>query len=154
DFADWSDPTIQGKVYNISDWFNVLSQPTADSFLPQVIFIERGGQIGLDEHPLNNIQKGSADGQKILNSLMNSAAWQSSAFILTFDEGGGLYDHVPPVMVPKPDGIAPMLQSGDLQGDFNLTGFRVPMVVISPWAKPNFVSHTARDYTAILKMIE
>jgi len=43
---------------------------------------------------------------------------------------------------------------GTLGGNFDLTGFRVPMIVISPYAKPNFVSHTPRDYTAILAFIE
>jgi phospholipase C len=39
-------------------------------------------------------------------------------------------------------------------GAFNQSGFRVPMIVISPWARPSFVSHTARDYTSILRLIE
>jgi phospholipase C len=155
EFADWSDPRIQGNVYPISDWFNVLAQPTADSFLPQVIFIERGGVIGLDEHPLNNIQTGAASVQNILNALMKSAAWPSSAFILTFDEAGGLYDHVPPVPMPKPDNVAPILNATETtQAEFNLSGMRVPFIVVSPWIKPNYVSHTARDLTSILKFIE
>jgi phospholipase C len=75
-------------------------------------------------------------------------------FILTYDEGGGLYDHVRPAREIKPDNTAPKLSSTDQPGDFNQSGFRVPMIVISPWAKPSFVSHTTRDYTSILRLIE
>jgi phospholipase C len=69
-------------------------------------------------------------------------------------------------MVPLPDSYAPgqcpdanngsvgYCATGKLGGTFNLTGFRVPVIVISPWAKPNFVSHTPRDFTAILAFIE
>jgi phospholipase C len=46
------------------------------------------------------------------------------------------------------------LRSTDQPGDFNQSGFRVPMIVISPWVKPSFVSHTTRDYTSILRLIE
>jgi phospholipase C len=140
-----------GKVVSISNWYTDVKN---ESTLPEVIFIERGGTSGLDEHPLNNIQKGAANTKKILDALMQSPSWPSSVFILTYDEGGGLYDHVPPAGMPKPDSIAPMLKSTDLPGDFNQSGFRVPLIVISPWARPHFVSHTARDLTSILKLIE
>jgi phospholipase C len=163
DFADWNDPKIKGKVVNINapvlGWFNVLSSPTADRDLPQVIFIERGsnpgkGQPLLDEHPLGNIQIGAATVKKILDALMNSSAWQSSAFILTYDEGGGLFDHVPPQPTVAPDDIAPILREGDTKADFTFTGQRLPFILVSPWAKPQFVSHKTRDFTAILKFIQ
>ena len=85
---------------------------------------------------------------------MNSTAWQSSVFILTYDEGGGLYDHVPPFQVPLPDDIAPILKSTDTKALFNLSGFRIPITVISPWVKPHFVSHKPRELTSILKLVE
>ena len=154
--------TDAAKVVPITNWFNDVKN---DSTLPSVIFIERGGSIGLDEHPDANIQKGAADVANIINGLMcpthsstgacvPSAAWPDSAFILTFDEGGGLYDHVRPAREMKPDTKPPVLSSTDKPGDFNQSGFRVPIIVISPWAKPNFVSHTSRDYTSILRLIE
>ena len=154
DFADYYRSDIKPKVYNISNWYSVLASPTADDDLPQVVFIERAGATGLDEHPDNNVQSGAALVQKIVAALMNSAAWQSSVFVLTYDEGGGLYDHVPPFQVPPPDDIAPILKSGDVKGKFNLSGFRVPLMVISPWVKPHFVSHKPRELTSILKLIE
>ncbi len=85
---------------------------------------------------------------------MNSPAWHDSVFILAYDEGGGLDDHVPPFTVVAPDDNPPQLKPGDLPGDFTLSGFRVPMIVVSPWVKPHFVSHTNRDLTSILKLIE
>jgi phospholipase C len=146
----------------ISNWFNDVKN---DSTLPSVIFIERGGSIGLDEHPDANVQKGAADVANIINGLMcptksstgacqPSAAWADSVFILTYDEGGGLYDHVLPAREVPPDTIAPKLSSTDQPGAFNESAFRVPLIVISPWVKPSFVSHTTRDYTSILRLIE
>ncbi|HWR35801.1 MAG TPA: alkaline phosphatase family protein [Clostridia bacterium] len=140
-----------GKVYNISNWYSDVNN---ESTLPKVIFIERAGKLGLDEHPTNNIQKGAASVKKILDALMQSPSWASAAFIWSFDEGGGLYDHVNPPAVVKPDGIAPMLRSTDRPGDFNQMGFRVPLIVVSPWAKPHYVSHTPMELTSILRLIE
>jgi len=85
---------------------------------------------------------------------MASPSWGSSAFILTFDEGGGAFDHVPPIALPKPDGIPPMLKSTDIVAAFDHSGFRIPLWVVSPWSKPNYVSHTGGDFTSILKLIE
>ena len=97
---------------------------------------------------------GAADVANIINALINSPSWQDSAFILAYDEGGGLYDHVSPAREIKPDSLPPNLKSTDKPGAFNQTGFRVPLVIFSPWAKPSFVSHTTRDYTSILRLIE
>ena len=85
---------------------------------------------------------------------MASPSWGSSVFILTYDEGGGLYDHAVPPSAPKPDGIAPMLKSTDLKGEFNQMGFRVPIMVVSPWVKPHYVSHTPMEFGSILRLIE
>ena len=139
------------KVVSISNWATDVKN---DTTLPSVIFIERAGVSGLDEHPGANVQKGAADGANIINTLIKSPSWPDSAFILAYDEGGGLYDHVRPAREVKPDNIAPKLAPTDKPGDFSQSGFRVPMVVVSPWVKPSFVSHTARDYTSILRLIE
>jgi phospholipase C len=185
-FQDWNDPTIQGNVYHIDDLMNRLAGNCSggpcdpDQALPQVIFIESAsGKSGLDEHPDNNIQKGAAYVQSIINALMKSDAWKDSVFILTYDEGGGLYDHVPPITVPVPDAYsqgqcpdpnngsygychtgpaaknftAPTPDKGGYDM-FNLSGFRLPLMVISPYVKPHYVSHTPMDHTAILAFIE
>ena len=124
------------------------------STLPSVIFFERASQTGLDEHPTKNVQKGSAAVKQIIDALMASPTWGSSAFILTFDEGGGAFDHVPPIALPVPDSIPPMLKSTDIVAQFDHSGFRIPLWVVSPWSKPNYVSHTPTDFTSILKLIE
>jgi phospholipase C len=85
---------------------------------------------------------------------MASPSWASSAFILTYDEYGGQYDHVIPARMVPPDNIAPLLSTGEPQGTFGYSGFRVPITVISPWVKPHYVSHVWRDHTSILRFIE
>ncbi|MGH9523824.1 MAG: alkaline phosphatase family protein [Terriglobales bacterium] len=136
--------------------------------LPQVSFIDE--LPGSDEHPGatlsatihsgNDNQVGAQYAAKFINKLMQSSSWANSVFILSFDEAGGGYDHVQPMTTVSPDGLPP----SDLtpaeqqyivpQGDFTRTGFRVPLIVVSPFAKKNYVSHTAADHTAILKFIE
>lgn len=138
--------------------------------LPNVALIEPAYGAALDEHPTVNdafpteIQAGAAYVANLINTLMNGPSWKDSAFILTFDEGGGLYDHIPPYNpVPNPDGIPPSdMLAGDVctstpgapTCDFTYTGYRVPLIVVSPFARKHFVSHTPTDYTAILKLIE
>jgi phospholipase C len=172
-FADFQDPAIKPKTFPDTDLLARLGGLCSgnpcdpDKSIPQVVFIDSpSGGSGLDEHPDNNIQKGAAYVQSIIAALMNSDAWQDSVFILSYDEGGGLYDHVPPFMVPPPDNNLPghcpdanngstgYCTVGNLGGTFDLTGFRVPVIVISPFAIPHFVSHTRRDYTAILAFME
>ena len=150
--------THQNKFAPLSQYFADLQNGT----LPQVSYIEPGFTDGNDEHPGlgNDIQVGAAETAKIINALMASSAWKDSAFILVYDEGGGFYDHVPPptTNVPNPDGIPPRdlitTNPPDPKGDFTRYGFRVPMMVVSPFTKKHYVSHTVTDSTAALKMIE
>jgi phospholipase C len=141
--------TDASKVVPIANWFNDIQN---DSTLPSVIFIERAA--GTDEHPGANIQTGAAFAANVINALLKSPSWNDSALILAYDEGGGLYDHVRPAREVPPDSLAPKLSSTDKPGAFNQTGFRVPLIIFSPWARRSFVSHTARDYTSILRLIE
>jgi phospholipase C len=116
----------------------------------------------LDEHPGGvQIQKGAAWVKKIVDALMASSAWQDSIFFLSYDEGGGFYDHVPPAPAVSPDGIPPVLGTNDTctattgpACDFVFTGFRLPNIVISPFSKVGYVDHTTIDTTAILRLIE
>jgi len=172
-FSDFTDPAIGPKTVPVSNLISRLQGSCngtpcdADATLPQVIFIESAsGGSGLDEHPDNNVQTGAAFVQSIIGALMNSTAWHDSVFILSYDEAGGLYDHVSPFQVPPPDAILPgqcpdpnngssgYCTVGKIGGQFNVTGFRVPVMVISPFAKPHFISHVPRDYTAILAFVE
>ena len=75
--------------------------------------------------------------------------------IITYDERGGYFDHVPPPVALPPDLIPPLVQPGESSYEgFARYGFRVPSVVVSPYAKPNYVSHTVYDHTSILAMVE
>lgn len=154
------------NIVPISQYFTDLSKGT----LPQVALIEPASNVALDEHPSDTdtnyppyIQYGAQYVASIINALMKSSYWTSSVFILSYDEFGGFYDHVPPHSAVSPDGISPQdLKTGDLcyktpnvpTCNFTNTGFRVPLIVISPFTKKHYVSHTPADYTAILKLIE
>lgn len=160
---------------------NIVTDPTFSQFiadaqagtLPAVVFLEKPDA---DEKPEsdNNIQDGVAETRQLINAVMYGPSWKDSVIIFTFDEGGGMYDHVvPPTNVPSPDGIKPVdlctsatdpgcafaalthsTPPYDPPGDFTRYGFRVPVVVISPFTKANYVSHVTTDYTAWLKFVE
>ncbi|HKD85644.1 MAG TPA: alkaline phosphatase family protein [Terriglobales bacterium] len=155
-WADWNNTQIRGNVRNIQEYYNILASSTADRDLPKVVFIERASSTGYDEHPDNNIQTGAARARQVITALLSSQAWPDSAFILSYDEGGGLFDHVKPILVTLPGDYSQPIDLGtrDTPGMFNVTGFRVPVIVVSPWVKPHNVSHLPMDYTAILKLIE
>jgi len=139
------------KMVSITKYYTDIQD---EATLPSVLFIEHAAVTGYDEHPFQNVQKGAARAAQIINSLMASPSWGSSVFILTYDEGGKFYDHVVPATMVAPDNIPPMIKSGEPQGDFAHTGFRIPVIVISPWIRPHYVSHTWRDLTSILRLIE
>jgi phospholipase C len=140
----------------------------ANGTLPQVVQIEPASAAGLDEHAADtdayavNSQSGAKYVSGLMNEVMQSPEWQDSVFIYTYDEMGGFYDHVPPQPTVSPDGIKPIdLQPKDpcygTTGptcDFTWTGYRLPLIILSPYTKKNYVSHTVMDATAILKFIE
>lgn len=162
-----------------------ISQYQADAAngkLPSFALIEPASSAGLDEHPSDsdeyavNVQSGmSYAANNIINPLMASASWSSSALIFTYDEAGGLYDHVAPqpAIAPGegnydkgdpsyPTDLNPTLndictgagQLGNGMCSFEWTGYRVPVIVISPFANKNYVSHTVRDSTSVLNLVE
>ncbi len=160
-------PGVTGSTY--MNYFTAFTGAHKDKFvdaktfatdaqngtLPQVTLIESGYETsGNDEHPLNPVDLGSKYARSFVTALMNSPSWKNSVFFITYDEGGGLYDHVPPVKTVNPDGKPPILLPEDPKGDFDVTGFRVPLFIFSPFAKPGYVSHTPADFTALLKFIE
>lgn len=104
--------------------------------LPSVSFVNPGG--GHNCHPGNDsITTCAAYFQKLIGEIQNSPVWPTCAVIVYWDEGGGFYDHVPPPTVGgMPDGI------------------RIPMMVISPYAKKGYVSHVQMDNVSILRFIQ
>jgi phospholipase C len=157
-FDIWNDPASVGRVRNISEYYKFMADPNADKLLPQVIFIEQAASLQLNEHPDNKwgLQPGAANTKKIIDALMTSAAWATSAFVFTYDEAGGIHDHVSPITTAAPDATPPNFKDTDSgrYDTFTYSGFRTPVIVVSPWAKKNFVSHTARTTASVLKLVE
>ena len=98
-----------------------------------------------------------------MSALTRSRLWHKTALFITWDEHGGYYDHVPPPTAIEPDNIAPITnpdrahepeRSRWRPGGYNRYGFRVPLLVISPWARSNYVSSVVQDHTSILAFIE
>ena len=108
---------------------------------------------GSDEEGPCDIANGEAHVSLIVNAVMNSPLWPKILLIWTYDEHGGFYDHVPPLGAPLPDSVPPMISSTDYQAQFNVTGVRVPTVVVSPYSKPNGVSNVPHDHTSIIATI-
>ena len=128
-FKKWVlDPRL---YFQESDYYADLKAGT----LPQVTFLITESLIS--EHPPANIQSGQQKMQQVITALKSSSAWQSSALFFTYDEGGGYFDHVAPPQV-------------DAYG----MGFRVPMLVVSPWAKRGYVSGALYEHSSVLKFIE
>ncbi len=102
-----------------------------------------------------NIQLGESFVSRVVDAVMHGPAWSKSLLIWLYDEHGGYYDHVPPPPAIKPDDIPPDIQSPpDLPGGYDRYGFRVPAVIVSPYARRNHVSHVVHDHTSVLKLIE
>jgi len=145
---------------NVVRFTNFVTDAAAGT-LPQVSFVDATMGIGgveLDEHPPANIQEGEQFAAQVTAAVLNSPNWPRTVLFITYDEHGGFYDHVPPPPACAPDNIAPILDPSDSSSDFpaqfDRYGFRVPLLVISPYAKPGFVSHTTYDHTSILRFVE
>ncbi|HEY4115783.1 MAG TPA: alkaline phosphatase family protein [Rhizomicrobium sp.] len=127
---------------DISEFFADLAAGT----LPAVSWIITEATVS--EHPPAPPDMGQLFAARVVEELMGSSAWDSSVLFLTYDEGGGFFDHVPPAIretVPAalPDG-------GQAVGP----AFRVPMFVVSPYAPPQAIFKHAIDHTSILQFIE
>jgi phospholipase C len=105
--------------------------------LSQVSFIIPSFARGWDEHPPADISVGMGIQEELITALRESSAWDSSAYILTYDESGGYFEHVPP----------PQLDEYGL-------GIRIPTWVISPFAKKSHLEPTLYEHTSVLKFIE
>jgi phospholipase C len=145
------------RVENVVDIDQYFTDAAAGS-LPQVSFVDPIAlgmpNVETDEHPPANIQVGQEFISRIVNALLKSPQWSRSALFLVYDEHGGFYDHVPPPKACVPDDIPPMLLPTDEPGIFDRYGIRVPVAVVSPYARPHFVSHKVHDHTSILRFIE
>ena len=106
----------------------------ASDRLPQMSWLTP--PLGVSDHPPGSICGGENWTVGMLNALMRSPEWNSTAVVLTWDDFGGFYDQVPP---PHPDiyGLGP----------------RVPMILISPWAKHG-IDHEAMSFDSVTNLVE
>jgi acid phosphatase len=117
------------------DFYDAIDKGT----LPQVAFYKPPGR--LTEHPAyTDIESGDIHIAELLERLKRSPQWGKMVVIVTYDENGGYWDHVPP-------------PAGAGWGDRWGPGSRIPTLVVSPYAKRGFVDHTTYDTTSILKLI-
>jgi phospholipase C len=124
--------------------------------LPRFTFLDPQYTTTSEENP-QDIQVGEELAAKVVNAVMHARTWRNTAFFLTYDEHGGYYDHVPPPRAIAPDSIAPIPVPGGpplAPGGYDRYGFRVPTVVVSPWARENYVSRVVQDHTSITAFIE
>jgi acid phosphatase len=133
-FANYADGT-PGRAAHLKDETDFMAAASAGT-LPPVSFVKPDGVE--NEHPnYANVIAGELATDALINAVRNGPNWKDSLIIVTYDENGGFWDHVPP---PHGDAWGP--------------GTRVPAIVISPFAKKGFVDHTVYDTTSITATIE
>jgi phospholipase C len=153
-FSDLPFLGLWGSRYvNISKPFSQFLVDAAAGTLPNVAYIDprfedEGSGTSADDHPHADIRDGEVFLNQIYDAIRNSPNWSKTVLIINFDEWGEFYDHVPPPLARIPTASA---AAGDTDGRL---GFRVPCVVISPYAQRGFIAHGLYDHTSILKMIE
>jgi phospholipase C len=126
--------------------------------LPPVAFVEpgigrEGDPLADDEHPPAIMQVGQEFVAKVTKAMLESPAWGRSAMFVTYDEHGGVYDHVAPPKACAPDDLAEPDAAGNVP-TFDHLGVRVPFFVVSPYAKKHFVSHRTYDHTSIVRFVQ
>jgi len=110
-------------------------QDIEDGRLPPVTWVTP--RFELSEHPEYSFCHGQNWSTKVVNAIMDSPMWKDTAIFLTYDDYGGFYDHVPPPQVDR----------------FGF-GIRVPLLVISPYAKRGYVDNTLGEFSSVLRFIE
>jgi phospholipase C len=131
----WFD-TVRGdhqlrNVTSIKGFFAAARRGT----LPEVSWVTPNNRVS--EHPPNLVSTGQRFVTNLVNAVMRSRDWSSTAIFLAWDDWGGFYDHVVPPQV-----------------DVNGYGLRVPGLVISPYARRGFVDHQVLSFDAYAKFIE
>jgi len=142
--------------------------------LPAVSIVDPDFGQCSEENP-QDIQLGEGFAARVINAVMSGKGWPKTLLIWLYDEHGGYYDHVSPPAAPEPDdvgGASPMqrfpllrllrftslgkrIEECDMgPPTYDRLGFRVPAVIVSPYAKPSYVTDRVYDHTSILKLIE
>jgi phospholipase C len=132
-----------------SAWVNVITPPTqiltdiANNQLPAVSWVIPTGQNSDHAGGTGNTG-GPSWVASVVNAIGTSSYWSDTAIIVTWDDWGGWYDHVAP----------PVVNDGTSWGSGYIYGFRVPLLVISPYAKAGYISHVTHDFGSILNLVE
>ena len=127
-------------------------EQAAAGSLPALSFVdpsfngEDQGTSG-DEHPHGDVRVGQAFIADVVHAFMESPQYKRGALFIVYDEWGGFFDHVVPPRVPD------LRASSNLDEDFGQMGFRIPAVVVSPYARRGHVDHSIYGFESILKMI-
>ena len=145
-------PWFRDHLASIADF----ATDAAANQLPQVAWLDpifaSEGATNTSEHPAGDVQVGEKWIRDQVMALMQSPSWPTSVMFITYDEHGGQWDHVAPPRACAPDDRAP--QKLPELGGFDQYGFRVPVYVVSPFAKKHFVSHQTHSHTSILRFVE
>jgi phospholipase C len=142
--------------------------------LPAVSIVDPDFGRCSEENP-QDVQAGEGFAAKVINAVMGGKGWPDTLLVWLYDEHGGYYDHVPPPEAPEPDDVPgqspmqrfPLLRLLRLSSygkrialadagppAYDRLGFRVPAVIVSPYAKPGYVTKQVYDHTSVLKLIE
>lgn len=116
-------------------------------------FTQQDEGTGNDDHPHADIRRGDAFLSETFRAVASGPAWSKTVFVVSYDEWGGFFEHVAPPRATAPNTVDPDLVAGKA-----LLGFRVPVVVASPFSRGHStrprVSHRVFDHTSVLKLIE
>jgi phospholipase C len=119
--------------------------------LPNVVFVD-GGLNSEDDHPPADIKRGERWTKDIYDAAVKSPLWRKTAIFFTYDEAGGFFDHVAPPPYDAEKSKVCVARPED--AEFHELGIRVPLVVISPWARRQYVSHVRHEHTSMTRFIE
>ncbi|NKI72895.1 phosphoesterase [Dickeya sp. CFBP 2040] len=136
--------------------FSDFQQAARNGTLASYVFLEPSwGEDGNSQHPVADVALGEQLIHDVYYALRNSPLWNKTLLIITYDEHGGCYDHLPPPWSATP----PDASTGEYGFDFTRFGPRVPTVLVSPWIEAGTVFRVAEkatplDHTSILKTVE
>jgi phospholipase C len=144
---------MKGRGDNIAHMDRFYRDAAAGT-LPGLSFVDPGFNTDESEENPSDIRLGERFAANVVHAVTTGKAWDKTLLVWLYDEHGGYYDHVVPPRAIAPDAIAPRLPRGATQAGYDQYGFRVPAVIVSPYARPNYVSHVVHDHTSVLKLIE
>ncbi len=124
-----------------------------DGTLPAFCIVDPNYDHTSEENP-QDILDGEAFSARVINAAMHGKGWRETVLVWCYDEHGGYYDHAPPPKAPEPDDVKAHLAHDTGPDTYAVYGFRVPAVIVSPYAKPDYVSKLTHDHTSILKLVE